>query len=106
MKKKNKTTDPFAVEQLINKDFEYIHFKVEVHGLKTDQWGCYNKRSNALLAMVKWSGPWRQYCFFPLADTVFSQSCLEDISNFLRQLNFQHRMKRKRIKRVRQIAKL
>ena len=42
-----------------------------------------NKRSGDMLGDVKWYGPWRQFCFFPLAGTVWSNGCLYDIKDVI-----------------------
>jgi hypothetical protein len=38
------------------------------------------------LGIIKWFGRWRQYCFFPEPQTVFSEGCLQEISEYLRGL--------------------
>lgn len=38
------------------------------------------------LGKIKWFGRWRQYAFFPEAETVFEKKCLADITNFLKLL--------------------
>jgi hypothetical protein len=42
-----------------------------------------NKASGDLLGYIRWYSPWRQYCFFPHSDTVYSAGCLNDINNFI-----------------------
>lgn len=39
----------------------------------------YNKRSGAPLGEIRWNGPWRQFVFAPMAHTVFSDGCMDDI---------------------------
>lgn len=50
---------------------------------KTKVFEVISNSSNAHLGMIKWYGPWRQYCFFPVGDTVFSAGCLKDIQDFI-----------------------
>jgi len=50
---------------------------------KTDIWHLLSKSSHALLGVVKWYAPWRQYCFFPESETLYSVGCLNDVRNFL-----------------------
>jgi hypothetical protein len=77
----------------MNKEFKthyrYIYF-VQIYSLskkrKTMQWDCRGWHSDQSLGQVKWYGPWRQYCFFPGADTVFNVGCMNDICNFIGQL--------------------
>lgn len=45
-----------------------------------------NKSSLGLLGMIQWYPAWRQYCFFPEADCVFNDSCLQEIITFLGEL--------------------
>lgn len=68
------------------KDYKYIYFLKVADKPKTSVWHCRSQSSNALLGEVKWYGPWRQYCFFPEANTVFNVTCHEDINNFIGQL--------------------
>lgn len=41
---------------------------------------------NGKLGVVKWFGPWRQYCFYPAADTVWNTDCMKDVQDFLSRL--------------------
>lgn len=67
-------------------EYEYIYFiQVEVKR-KTSVWHCRNKRSHATLGTVKWYGSWRQYCFFPEADTIFNVGCMDSICSFIKRL--------------------
>lgn len=45
----------------------------------------------SVLGIIKWYGPWRQYCFEPNDFTVWSDGCLEQISGFLKKLNQEHK---------------
>lgn len=40
---------------------------------------------NEVIGVVRWYGPWRQYCFIPGDDTVYNAECLEDIADFCRE---------------------
>ena len=50
---------------------------------KTQEFSVRNKKSFDILGHIKWYSSWRQYCFIPCGDTVFSGGCLSDIINFL-----------------------
>ena len=65
-------------------EYEYIYFRecTNISG-KTKKWHCCNKKSTEILGLVKWSGNWRQYCFYPFQSTVFSKGCLADIIDFI-----------------------
>lgn len=70
----------------IKADYEYLIFvEVETSG-KTRKWNCHNKKSGTILGEVKWNGSWRQYCYFSIIQAVYSQGCLNDITDFIRQL--------------------
>jgi hypothetical protein len=63
--------------------YKFIHFVRIGFTPKTTIWSCRNNKSGAELALVKWYAPWRQYCFMPSADIVFSKGCIEDILHFM-----------------------
>ncbi len=52
---------------------------------KTEIWRCHDLKFNPL-CVVKWHGPWRQYCFFPIGGSLFNRTCADDISHFMKQL--------------------
>jgi len=53
---------------------------------KTSLFVVMNKKGDYPLAEIKWYAPWRQYCFFPLSDTVWNNSCLQDVLGFINRL--------------------
>ncbi len=68
--------------------YKYIHFEETPNpNKKTSVWYCLNTKSNYDLGLVRWYGAWRQYTFEPSETTVFNKGCLDDISDFLDQLN-------------------
>ena len=68
-------------------DYEYIKF-IEVNSQgKTSKWDCHNVHHGEKLGEIKWHGAWRQYCYFPTVQAVYSKGCLNDIADFLTQLN-------------------
>lgn len=72
-------------------EYQYLVFeqkKVEgFYKTKNTPWTCMNKGSRSELGVIKWHGAWRQYCYFPLIQAVYSSGCLDDIADFLKQLN-------------------
>ena len=40
---------------------------------------------------MRWYGAWRQYCFFPYPETVFSAGCLKDVQEFIEALMAERR---------------
>lgn len=66
--------------------YKYIHFDVVEVKAKTKVWVCRNNRTDGILANIMWYSTWRQYCFFPVMGAVYNDTCLDDISHFLKQL--------------------
>jgi hypothetical protein len=70
---------------------EYKHISFEKKKVpasrKTEEWTCRNK-SGEYLGCVAWYSPWRQYCWHQETHipVVMARSCLNDISDFIRQL--------------------
>ncbi len=62
----------------------YQFFTVEqqplVGGRKTHDYLVRNRHSGDMLGVIRWYGPWRQFCFFPRGETVWSRGCLADIN--------------------------
>lgn len=50
---------------------------------KTKCWLVLNTQFRCSLGRISWHGPWRKYCFFPEAETVFEQTCLHEIAAFI-----------------------
>lgn len=46
---------------------------------KTRDWDIINLSSGDKLGQIRWYGTWRQYCFFPEGNTVWSKGCLNDV---------------------------
>lgn len=66
--------------------YKWIKFvKIATTSVKTSMWEC-RHHDNTLLGEVKWYSFWRQYCFFPDYDMVFSKGCMDDICNFMVEL--------------------
>jgi len=70
-------------------EYEYIRFVLipEREIKKTKLYHVYNNKGGPPIGLIKWYGSWRQYCFFPATQTIYSKGCLLDIINFIEQLN-------------------
>lgn len=68
-------------------EYVYLTFVKVESTSKTEKYMCLNKKSGGQLGEVKWYGAWRQYCYFPLVQAIYSSGCLNDIADFLNQLN-------------------
>jgi len=71
-------------------DSPYLTFKLLDTDKKTQTYQVLSTQHGFMLGEVKWFGRWRQYTFFPQADSVFNKDCLIYISEFLDGLNKQH----------------
>jgi len=67
--------------------YKYINFAKVSETPKTSVWACNNNSSGDLLGRVGWYPGWRQYCFLPTPETIFSTGCMEDICDFIKQLH-------------------
>lgn len=69
-------------------EYKYLRFVEEPRpkGRKTGIWSCRNKSSNTELGVIRWNGHWRQYCYFPTVQAVYSAGCLMDIADFIGRL--------------------
>ncbi|MFX0084323.1 MAG: hypothetical protein ACFFAU_01515 [Candidatus Hodarchaeota archaeon] len=63
---------------------KWLNFLLLEQGEKTDKWRVESK-SGDVLGIIVWYSPWRQYCFHPADDTIYAQSCLRDISEFIKK---------------------
>jgi len=52
-------------------------------GTKTRVWLVKSKRHGNDLGLIKWFSRWRQYAFFPDAETVWNPECLRDICDLI-----------------------
>ena len=63
--------------------YKFIHFVEFKDGL----WLCKNNKSNDELGYLEFYSRWKQWTFRATAMAVFNSTCLDDISDFLKQLN-------------------
>ena len=61
----------------------YVRFTVEPRPAdrKTDVWIV--RTAKVELGWISWYGPWRQFVFYPLPETVYSAGCLNEIERFI-----------------------
>ncbi len=67
--------------------YKFIHFIKKEDKPKTSVWSCCNNRSGGELGIVKWYPAWRQYCYFPTIQAVYSIGCLDDIKEFIQEIS-------------------
>ena len=68
--------------------YKYIRFEKRVNPWDEEYvyWRCSTIKHRELLGSVVYYQLWKQYCFMPEGEAVFSSDCLEDIQDFLKQL--------------------
>lgn len=65
----------------------YIRFQEIIKiNKKTKTFLIINNTYNNVLGEIKWNSKWRQYCFYPVNETIFSVGCLNDINNQITEL--------------------
>lgn len=72
--------------------YRYLRFVEVPSSGKTKKWSCQNINSGVELGVVRWCGPWRQFCYFPSVQAVYSAGCLRDIGDFLKEADADRRM--------------
>jgi len=71
---------------MLNNDYKYITMIKTKDLPRTAIFDVYTKSGDAVLGEIKFFPRWRQYCFFPEDDCVFSKGCMVDINDFIVQL--------------------
>jgi hypothetical protein len=69
----------------------YITFEPLAPNPATKRWAVMSKDQGSQIGSVSWYGPWRKYCFMPMASTVFEQVCLREIAEFIERETKSHR---------------
>jgi hypothetical protein len=75
--------------------YKYLHFRETPNpGRKTTKWDVMNTNEGDHLGYIYWYGAWRQYVFSPFLtqmapydSIILNNGCLDDIGDFLNQLN-------------------
>ena len=63
---------------------KWIFIELAHKGEKTCKFYVINRKSENVIGEIKWYGPWRQYCFFPVIGSVFNPDCMDFICEFIR----------------------
>lgn len=40
---------------------------------------------NTKLGEIRWFGRWRKYCFYPWTQTIYEETCMRDIAQFIEE---------------------
>lgn len=75
------------------KHFDAVRMPPE-HGRVTHSYQLVNCSSNDTIGHVQWYGPWRQFCFFPEATSVWSDSCLSCVRDVIAWATQQRQLER------------
>lgn len=77
---------------MIQTDYEF--FRVEPQPQdprkKTKTYYLVNHRSGTSIATIEWYGAWRQFCFFPMENTVWSDGCMADVREIIRAVTIEY----------------
>ncbi len=65
---------------------QWIEFDQSGDTGKTTIWNIVSVSPQRILGQIKWYAPWRQYCFFPAANTVFNNECMDLIQAKITEL--------------------
>lgn len=65
---------------------EHMYFELVDRKPKTNVYEVRSKNDHFVLGVIKWYAQWRQYCFFPSPDTIFSKGCLNQVNEFITKL--------------------
>lgn len=80
------------MEHLVGIETKHMLISLLEVKTKTAVYRVVSKSDRFVLGTIKWWGSWRQYCFFPNEETVFSKGCMNDLSDFIEKL-MEHRKK-------------
>jgi hypothetical protein len=71
---------------------KYLEFtnKTPSHSGLTSLWDVASTVHGNVLGKIAWFSRWRQYCFLPFTDTVYSPDCLRDIADFCECKTMEH----------------
>jgi hypothetical protein len=77
------------------KKTQYLIFEdQEISKKKTKVISVININADDIIGIIKWYGPWRQYCFFPEFDTVWNITCLTDVNEVIGNLMLDRKTKK------------
>lgn len=52
---------------------------------KTNHYEVFAKSDNFKLGVIKWYSNWRKYVFEPTSNTIYEETCLRDISQYIEE---------------------
>jgi hypothetical protein len=70
----------------IIKETQYLSFQLVPTKGTTKRVAVVNRHHQETIGEIKWFGSWRQYCFFPYAETIWNTTCMEDVQGVIKDL--------------------
>jgi hypothetical protein len=68
------------------KETKYLLFAINCVKGKTKVIDVINIHHNEFIGEIKWFSRWRQYCFFPVPETIWNKTCLEEVNSVITEL--------------------
>lgn len=84
----------------ILKETQYLRFIEFPKREKTRIIAVMNKHHEEVIGMIKWFARWRQYCFFPVNNTVWNINCLNDVNSVIMMLAEERKKKKATIEPI------
>ena len=93
------------ISELIKNEIVFIgeHFFIIQEPKKTNRSTHQHSIVNYLdgeIGRIKWYGAWRQYCFFPNEDTVWSRGCIREVHIFINNLTEERKVANNKIEKA------
>jgi hypothetical protein len=82
----------------IIKETQYLRFIEFEKKEKTRVIAVMNKYHEEVIGIIKWFSRWRQYCFFPVNETVWNINCLNDVNSVINMLADERKKKTEVVK--------
>lgn len=70
---------------------KYINFCLVELKPKTKVIDVVTQEDDLVIGTIKWYPQWRKYSLFPAENTIFETVCLKEITDFIMNLNIEHR---------------
>ena len=74
----------------MKKENKWIKIVEYPHTGKTKGFDVFNKSGSYVLGDISWYSTWRQYCFTTVDNMIFNSTCLDLITDFLKEINTEH----------------
>lgn len=65
-------------------------------GCKTSRYPLRSRNGDYILGVIKWYGAWRQFCFFPQPETLWSVGCLHDVQQAMASITARYKQQKQK----------